>query len=67
MDVGRAETLFNHWHEAEARYAEALAAFSNGGPPEVITRESAIELAMVRTRADSARDRFFREALHGVT
>jgi hypothetical protein len=55
--------LYRHWVAAEARYAKALAAFSGDGPPAVVVKDSALELAEVRSRADSARDKFFKRAL----
>lgn len=59
-DIG---TFHSAWFDAEARYTEALTAFSTHGPPQVVLRESALELAKARNTADRARDRYFRAVL----
>ena len=61
--AGTLDTLYRHWVAAEAGYAQALEAFSGDGPPAVVVRDSALQLAEARNRADSARDRFFKRAL----
>ncbi len=61
--AGTLETLYRDWATAEAQYAQALAAFTGDGPPDVVVRDSALQLAEARSRADSARDRFFKRAL----
>ena len=61
--AGTLDTLYRHWAAAEARYAQALAAFSGDGPPAVVMKDSALQLAAERNRADSARDKFFKTAL----
>jgi len=62
-ELGNPDAFYSDWFEAEARYAQALDAFSTDGPPPVVLKESALELARVRNRADSARDKFFKRAL----
>ena len=61
--AGTLDTLYRDWVAAEARYAQVLAAFSGDGPPAVVVKDSALELAEARSRADSARDKFFKRAL----
>jgi hypothetical protein len=61
--AGSLDTLYRHWVAAEARYARALATFSGDGPPAVVLKDSALQLAEARNRADSARDKFFKRAL----
>ena len=61
--AGTLDTLYRHWVAAETRYAQALAAFSGDGPPAVVMKDSALQLAEARNRADSARDKFFKRAL----
>lgn len=61
--AGTLDTLYRDWAAAEAQYAQALAAFTGDGPPVVVVRDSALQLAEARSRADSARDRFFKSAL----
>ncbi len=51
------------WREAEARYAEALAAFGGEGPPTKVKKESALVLSKARNKADTARDKYFKAAL----
>ncbi|MGB7963535.1 MAG: hypothetical protein WCF12_11345 [Propionicimonas sp.] len=48
---------------AEARSAQALAAFSSDGPPAVVMKDSALQLAEACNMADSTRDKFFKRAL----
>lgn len=62
-DKEKAARAYDDWRKAEARYAEALAAFAGDGPPARVRRESALELAKARSRADSARDKYFKRAL----
>ena len=63
--AGNGDTFYENWVEAEARYAEALANFTaqNDGAPEVVRKDTALVLATARSRADIARDKFFRKAL----
>lgn len=61
--TGTLDMLYRAWVAAEARYAEALANFSGDGPTAVVLKDSAVHLAAVRSRADSARDRYFKRAL----
>ena len=63
--AGNPDTIYSDWVEAEARYADALAAFTghSDGPPDVVRKDAALGLATARSRADIARDRFFRKAL----
>jgi hypothetical protein len=62
-ETGKADTLYSDWREAEARYAEVLAAFGGDGPPEKVKKESALALAKARSKADRARDKFFKRVL----
>ncbi|MGB7979304.1 MAG: hypothetical protein WCF36_00740 [Candidatus Nanopelagicales bacterium] len=55
--------LYTDWREAETRYAEALAAFGGDDPPAKIKKYSALELSKARNKADTARDKFFKQAL----
>jgi hypothetical protein len=61
--AGTLDRLYRDWAAAEAQYAQSLAAFSGDGPPAVVLKDSALQLAEVRNRADSARDKFFKRAL----
>lgn len=61
--AGSLDALYRHWVAAEAQYARSLAAFSSDGPPAVVLKDSALQLAEVRSRADNARDKFFKSAL----
>ena len=61
--AGSLDTLYRHWVAAEARYAQVLAGFSGDDPPAVVMKDSALQLASARNRADSARDKFFKRAL----
>lgn len=61
--AGTLDTFYRSWVAAEARYADALVAFSGDGPPAEVLKDSALELARVRSQADSARDKFFKRAL----
>ncbi len=58
-----ASTAFEDWRGAEAAYAELLATFGSDGPPPTVRKDSALDLARARSRADRARDRYFRRAL----
>jgi hypothetical protein len=60
---GKVEKAFEEWRRAEEQYAEAVAAFGSGGPPSKVKKDSAVELAKLRNRADTARDRYFKRAL----
>lgn len=62
-DQDKVTKAYQEWREAEARYAAALASFGGDGPPTKVRKDSAVELAKARTKADSARDRFFKRAL----
>ena len=55
--------LYGEWREAEARYADALAAFGGDAPPAKIKKESALVLSKARNKADQARDKFFKRVL----
>lgn len=61
--VGTLDTLYREWATAEAQYAQVLAAFAGDGPPAVAMRDSALQLVEVRSRADRARDKYFKRAL----
>jgi hypothetical protein len=60
---GKVEKAFEEWRRAEEQYAEAVAGFGSGGPPSKVKKDSAVELAKLRNRADTARDRYFKRAL----
>lgn len=47
-ETDKSDTLYSEWREAEARYAEGLAAFGGEGPPEKVKKESALALARAR-------------------
>jgi hypothetical protein len=55
--------LYTDWRDAEARYAEVLAAFGGDGPPAKVRKDSALALSKARNKADQARDKFFKQAL----
>jgi hypothetical protein len=61
--AGTLDTLYRYWVAAEARYSQVLATFGGDDPPAVVVKDSALELAEARSRADSARDKFFKRAL----
>ncbi len=60
---GKVEKAFEEWRRAEERYAEALAAFGQAGPPAKVKKDVAVDLAKLRSRADAARDAYFKRAL----
>jgi hypothetical protein len=62
-DQDKITKAYGEWRQAEAQYAEVLAAFGADGPPAKVRKDSAVELAKARNRADSARDRYFKRAL----
>jgi hypothetical protein len=62
-ETSKADKLYSDWREAEARYAEVLAAFGGDGPPEKVKKDSALALAKARNKADQARDKFFKRVL----
>lgn len=62
-DREKTTRAYDDWRLAEAQYAEALAAFAGQGPPAKVRKESALELAKARNKADSARDKYFKRAL----
>ena len=62
-ESGKVEKAFADWRRAEERYAEALAAFGASGPPAKVKKDSAVELARLRSRADAARHAYFTRAL----
>ena len=55
--------LYTDWREAEAKYAEVVAAFGGDGPPVKVKKESALVLSKARNKADQARDKFFKRVL----
>jgi hypothetical protein len=61
--LGTLDALYRHWATAEAQYAQALEALAGDGPPAVVMRGSALQLVEVRSRADRARDKYFKRAL----
>ncbi len=62
-DVGKVEKCYSDWRQAEARYAEELAAFGGDELPTKVKKESALALAKSRNKADQARDKFFKRVL----
>ena len=60
---GKVEKAFDEWRRAEERYAEALAGFLTAGPPAKVKKDAALDLAKLRSRADAARDTYFKRAL----
>jgi hypothetical protein len=60
---GKVEKAFDEWRRAEERYAQALAAFGAAGPPAKVKKDSAVELAKLRHRADAARHTYFKRVL----
>lgn len=62
-ETGKADKLYSDWREAEARYAEVLAAFGGDGPPEKVKKDSALALAKARNKADRAADAYFKRVL----
>jgi hypothetical protein len=62
-ETGKVNTLYSDWREAEARYAEVLAAFGGEGPPAKVGKESALVLSKSRSKADQARDKYFKRVL----
>lgn len=59
----KAEKAFEDWQAAEAKYAKVLAEHFADGLPDKVTKASALELAQLRSKADSNMDRFFKKAL----
>ena len=55
--------LYGEWREAEARYADVLAAFGGDELPGKVKKESALALSKARNKADQARDKFFKRVL----
>ncbi len=62
-DQEKITKAYEEWRSAEAQYADVLAAFGADGPPPKVRKDSALELAKARNRADSARDKYFKRAL----
>lgn len=62
-DADKSTKAFRDWQDAEAAYSKSLAAFSTDGPPSKVRKDSAVELATLRSRADAARDKYFKRAL----
>jgi len=60
---GKSDKCYKDWRQAEVRYAEVLAAFGGDGPPTKVKKESALVLAKARSKADQARDKFFKRVL----
>jgi hypothetical protein len=60
---GKVEKAFQEWRRAEARYAEAVTSFGSDGPPAKVKKDSAVELAKLRSRADDLRHAYFKRAL----
>jgi hypothetical protein len=54
---------FDVWWSAEAQYSVELERYSYDSANGTGTREAALRLAHLRSRADIDRDRFFRRAL----
>jgi hypothetical protein len=59
----KTEKAFDDWRRTEAKYAEALQAFAGDGIPSKVKKDSAVELAKLRSRADAARHAYFKRAL----
>jgi hypothetical protein len=62
-DQEKITKAFEEWRQAEAKYAAGLAAFGADGPPQKVKKDSAVELAKTRSRADAARDKYFKRVL----
>ena len=62
-DAEKVQKCYESWRQAEATYAEVLAAFGGDEPPAKVRKSAAIELATARSAADKARDKFFKLAL----
>ncbi len=63
MTRDKAQSAFDDWQRAEERFAEVLATFTKSGFPAKVKKESALELAKLRGKANMQMDRFFKRAL----
>lgn len=59
----KTQKIYEEWMQAEAAYAEVLAAFGGDEAPAKVRKSAAIDLVKARNAADKARDRFFKRAL----
>lgn len=62
-DSGKTEKAFEEWRKAESRYSDAVKAFGGSGPPAKVKKDSAVELATLRSRADALRHAYFKRTL----
>lgn len=62
-EAGKVDGLYAEWRAAEARYAQALAAFGGDDPPAKVKKDSALALAAARSKADRAGDAYFKRVL----
>ncbi|HEX6888923.1 MAG TPA: hypothetical protein VF143_12530 [Candidatus Nanopelagicales bacterium] len=62
-EPSKTEQAFTKWRDAESRYAKLLDRFTSGGAPSKVDRQTALDLAAARAKADEARDRYFKRAL----
>ncbi|MCU0301753.1 MAG: hypothetical protein MUF35_09160 [Candidatus Nanopelagicales bacterium] len=62
-ETSKTEKAFDEWRRAEAKYADYLQSFAADGPPSKVKKDSAVELAKLRSRADAARHSYFKRAL----
>lgn len=58
----KVDKLFADWQKAEEQFSKALDK-DYGEMPDKVSRDSALEMARLRSRADSAMDKFFKRAL----
>jgi hypothetical protein len=63
MSKHKAEKHFDEWRKAEEKYAAALEGLFKNGYPAKLKKETVLNLAELRGRADSHMDSFFKKEL----
>jgi hypothetical protein len=59
----KTEKAFDDWRRAEVKYADLLATVLADGLPAKVKKDTAVDLAKLRSRADAARHAYFKRAL----
>jgi hypothetical protein len=59
----KTDKAFDDWRKAEAKYADLLASVLGEGQPAKVKKDTAVDLAKLRSRADAARHAYFKRAL----
>jgi hypothetical protein len=59
----KTDKAFDDWRKAEVKYADLLASVMGDGQPGKVKKDTAVDLAKLRSRADAARHGYFKRAL----